>query len=35
MIKDVNYRLGDHIISPMIRQFLLNWVYQLIENGLK
>ena len=33
-IKDVNGRFDDYSISPKIRQILLNWGYELVENDL-
>ena len=35
MIKDVNGRFDDYATSPMIRQVLLHWGYELVENDLK
>ena len=32
MIKDVNGRFDDYSISPNIRQILLLWAYELVEN---
>ena len=34
MIKDVNCRFDDYSISPIIRQILLLWGYELVENDL-
>ena len=34
MIKDVNERFGNYSISPKIRQILLHWDYELVENDL-
>ena len=34
MIKDVNNRFDDYSIFPKIRQILLHWGYELVENGL-
>ena len=34
MIKDVNGRFNDYFISPKIRQALLHWGYELVENDL-
>ena len=34
MIKDVNSRFNGYFISPKIRQILLNWRYELVENDL-
>ena len=35
MIKAVDGRFDDHAISPVIRQVLLHWVYELVENNLR
>ena len=32
MIKHVNGRFDDYSISPKIRQILLHWDYELVEN---
>ena len=32
MAKDVNGRFDDYSISPKIRQTLLHWGYELVEN---
>ena len=34
MIKDVNDRYDDYIISFMFRQVLLHWGYEWFENDL-
>ena len=34
MIKDVNERFDNYSISPKIRQILLHWDYELVENDL-
>ena len=34
MIKDVNGRFDYYSISPKIRQILLHWGYELVENDL-
>ena len=34
MIKNVNERFGNYSISPKIRQILLHWDYELVENDL-
>ena len=34
MIKDVNDIFDDYSISPKIRQILLHWGYEFIENNL-
>ena len=34
MMKDVNGRFDDYSISPVIRQVLLHWVYELVEDDL-
>ena len=34
MIKDVNSRFNGYFISPKIKQILLNWRYELVENDL-
>ena len=34
MIKDVNGRFDDYSISPKIRQILLHWDFELVQNGL-
>ena len=34
MIKDVNGRFDDYSISPKIRQILLIWRNELVENDL-
>ena len=34
MIKDVNVRFDDYSISLKIRQILLHWGYELVENDL-
>ena len=34
MIKDVNGKFDHYSISPKIRQFLLHWVYELVESDL-
>ena len=34
MIKDVNGQFDDYSISPKIRQILLHWGYELVENDL-
>ena len=31
MMKDVNGRFDDYSISPVIRQVLLHWGYELLE----
>ena len=33
-IVDVNGRFDDYSISPKIRQILLHWGYELVENDL-
>ena len=33
MIKDGNGRFDDYSISPKIRQILLHWRHDLVENG--
>ena len=32
MIKDTGSKLDDYSISPKIRQILLHWGYELVEN---
>ena len=32
MIKDVNGRFDEFSISPKIRQTLLDWHYEIVEN---
>ena len=32
MIKDVNGRIDDYAISPVIREVLLHWGHELVEN---
>ena len=32
MIKDINGRLGNYSISPEVRQALLNWGCELVNN---
>ena len=34
MIKDVNGRFDDYSVSPKIRQILLHWDYELVEDDL-
>ena len=34
MIKDVNDRFDNYSISPKIRQILLHWRYELVEDDL-
>ena len=34
MIKYFNGRFDDYCISPKIRQILLTWNYELVENDL-
>ena len=34
MIRDVNGRFDDYSISPKIRQIVLHWGYELVENYL-
>ena len=34
MIKDINGRFDDYSISPKIRQILLHWADELLENDL-
>ena len=34
MIKDVNGRFDDYSISPKIRQTLLHWGFELVEDDL-
>ena len=34
MIKDANSRLNDYFIAPKIRQNLLHWGYEIVENDL-
>ena len=34
MIKDANVRFDDYSISLKIRQILLHWGYELVENDL-
>ena len=34
MIKDINGRFDDYSISPKIRQILLHWGDELLENDL-
>ena len=34
MIAAVNGRFNDYSISPKIRQILLHWGYELVENDL-
>ena len=34
IIKDVGGKFDDYLISPKIRQILLNWVYKLTEKDL-
>ena len=34
IIKDVGSKFDDYLISPKIRQILLNWVYKLTEKDL-
>ena len=34
IIKDVGGEFDDYLISPKIRQILLNWVYKLTEKDL-
>ena len=34
MIKNVNEKYNDYFTSPKIRQILLHWGYELVENGL-
>ena len=34
MINDFNGRLDDYSISPMIRQVLLHWGHELVEDEL-
>ena len=34
MIKDSNGRFDDYSISHKIRQILLHWGYELVENDL-
>ena len=34
MIRDANGRFEDYPISPKIRQMLLHWGYELVENDL-
>ena len=35
MIKDVNGRFDDYSISPVIRQVLLHWGYELVDDDLQ
>ena len=35
MIKSRNAKFHDYSISPKIRQILLHWGYELVENDLK
>ena len=34
MIEGINGSFDDYAISPMIRQVLLYWGYELVENNL-
>ena len=34
MIRDVNGRFDDYSISPKIRQIVLHWDQELVENDL-
>ena len=34
MIKEANDRFDDYSISPKIRQLLLHWGYEFVENDL-
>ena len=34
MMKDVNGRFDDYSISPVLRQVLLHWGYELLEDDL-
>ena len=34
MIKDINCRFDDDSISPKLRQMLLHWGYEFVENDL-
>ena len=34
MIRDVNGRFDDYSISPKIRQIVLHWDHELVENDL-
>ena len=34
MIKNSGSKFGDYSVSPKIRQILLNWGYELVENGV-
>ena len=34
MIKGVNGRFGDYSVSPKIKQIVLHWCYELVENDL-
>ena len=35
MIKNKNAKYNDYSISPKIRQILLHWSYELVENDLE
>ena len=35
MIKSRNAKYDDYSISPKIRQILLHWGYELVENDLE
>ena len=35
MIKNKNAKYNDYSISPKIRQILLHWGYELVENYLE
>ena len=34
IIKDANGKIDDYSISPKIRQILLHWYYESVENNL-